>query len=176
MERMVNEMIIFEDDLVLIGWVVGFIDGEGCFSVSLNKNGSFKTGIEVRPSFSVSQKSNSKDCIAAFVEYFDCGAIRYSKKDGTWKYETRNLPEIMKKVIPFFIKYPLKTYKKNDFRLFCEICLLMQQNQHRNFIGLEEILHKAYAMNLSGTRKAEITEFLEILRKNPKNPKNFGNS
>jgi hypothetical protein len=176
MERMVNEMVIFTDDLVFIGWIVGFVDGEGCFSIRFNKKASLNTGIEVRPSFSISQKSNSKDCIAAFVEYFDCGAIRYSKSDGTWKYEVRSLPEIIKKVIPFFIKYPLKTYKKNDFRLFCEICFLMQQNQHRNFIGLDLILHKAYAMNESGTRKATLAQLLEILRKHRNNPKKFENS
>ena len=159
-------MLILTNDLLLIGWVVGFVDGEGCFSVSFNKKPKLKTGIEVRPSFSISQKSNSKDCIAAFVEYFDCGAIRYSKSDGTWKYETRNLAEIIKKIIPFFIKYPLKTYKKNDFRLFCEICFLIQQNQHLNFIGLEQILKKAYQMNEAGRRKATLDEFLALLLKN----------
>jgi hypothetical protein len=166
-------MLIFTENLLLIGWVVGFVDGEGCFSISFNKKASLTTGIEVRPSFSISQKSNSKDCVAAFVDFFDCGAIRYSKKDGTWKYETRSLPEIINKVIPFFIKYPLKTYKKNDFRLFCEICLLMQQNQHTNFLGLEEILSKAYTMNEAGTRKATLKELLELLRKNSKHPANL---
>lgn len=164
-------MVVLTEDFLFIGWVVGFVDGEGCFSISFNKKARLTTGIEVRPSFSISQKSNSKDCIAAFVEFFGCGAIRYSRSDGTWKYETRNLSDIVNKVIPFFIKYPLKTYKKNDFHLFSEICFLMQQNQHKNFIGLEQILRKAYDMNQSGTRKATLEEFLKILLKNPKNLK-----
>ena len=165
-------MVILTDDLVFIGWVVGFVDGEGCFSVSFSKKAKLTTGIEVRPSFSISQRSNSKDCIAAFVDFFHCGAIRYSKSDGTWKYETRNLSEIIEKIIPFFLKYPLKTYKKKDFDLFCEICFLLQKNQHVNFLGLEEILFKAYSMNQSGTRKTTIEDFLQLLRKNPKHPKN----
>ena len=170
MERMTEEMKICPEDLVSIGWVVGFVDGEGCFLVNFNKKAKLTTGIEVKPSFSISQKSNSKNCVAAFEDYFKCGSIRHSKSDGTWKYEIRSLSEIRNKIIPFFEKYPLKTYKKNDFRLFCEICSLMQKNQHVNFQGLEEILQKAYAMNKSGRRKATLEELLEILRKNPKNP------
>lgn len=166
-------MLIFTEDFLLIGWVVGFVDGEGCFSVSFNKAEKLNTGIEVRPSFSISQNTKSKDCVEAFVGFFNCGTTRYSKNDGTWKYEIRSLPQIINNVIPFFIKYPLKTNKKNDFNLFCEICLLMQQNQHTNFVGLEIILNKAYSMNEAGTRKYTLDQLLELLRKNPKNPANF---
>jgi hypothetical protein len=166
-------MLIFTEDLLLIGWVVGFVDGEGCFSVSFNKSEKLNIGIEVRPSFSISQNSRSKDCVEAFLKFFDCGAIRYSKNDGTWKYEIRSLSAIINNVIPFFIKYPLKTNKKKDFELFCEICLLMQQTQHKNFAGLEEILKKAYSMNEAGTRKYTLDELLKLLRQNPKNPANF---
>lgn len=28
----------------LIGWIIGFIDGEGCFSVSINKNPTTSSG------------------------------------------------------------------------------------------------------------------------------------
>jgi hypothetical protein len=159
-------MAILLEDSVLIGWVVGFVDGEGCFSVSFNQRQKLNTKIEVRPSFSISQKAISKDCIACFEQYFEGGAIRYSKNDGTWKYETRKLTHIVDKVIPFFQQYPLRTNKKNDFNLFCEICSSIKQNQHLNSIGLEEIIRKAYKMNSAGKRKYTLEEILEIFRRN----------
>ena len=36
-------------------WVTGFIDGEGCFHVSIVKNKTMKTGFEVQLQFSITQ-------------------------------------------------------------------------------------------------------------------------
>jgi hypothetical protein len=34
-------------------WIVGFVDGEGCFSVSIFKNATSKLGFQVFPEFVV---------------------------------------------------------------------------------------------------------------------------
>ena len=146
-------MLLITQDQVLIGWVVGFVDGEGCFSVSFNLSKRVARGIEVRPSFSISQNERSRASIDAFVGLFGCGAVRFSNADRTYKYETRNLSQLRENVIPFFQKHTFRTTKQNDFLLFSEICNLMAQGQHLNAQGLENIIHKAYAMNISGQRK-----------------------
>ena len=166
-------MLNFSNDFLLIGWVVGFVDGEGCFSVSFSRKATFTTGIEVRPSFSISQNARSKASVEAFLEYFECGFLRFSKSDGTWKYETRDLTEILEKVVPFFKKYPLKTSKKQDFELFVEICFKMKRNEHRSFVGLEEILRLAYQMNISGKRKLKLSEQLTFLLNHRNHPNNL---
>lgn len=157
-------MLEISQNPLLIGWIIGFVDGEGCFCVSFNKSASLSRGIEVRPSFSISQNERSRDSIDAFVEYFKGGAVRFSVGDRTYKYETRSLTHIRSNVIPFFRQYSFKTNKQNDFLLFCEICDLIAQGQHLNAKGLADIIHKAYLMNEAGARKYTKAELLSFIK------------
>jgi len=93
----------FSDDF-FFGWIVGFVDGEGCFCVSFNRKKSLPSNIEVRPSFSLSQKQLSLDSLKLLKSYFNCGGIRYSKKDGTYKIEVRNIRHLQTIIIHFFLK------------------------------------------------------------------------
>lgn len=148
-----------------IYWIVGFIDGEGCFSVSFNKKSTLSCGIEVRPSFSVSQKAHSYIALENIQNYFKCGNIRFDRKDGTYKFEVRSLVELRKIIIPFFNKYSLLTKKKVDFETFQVICNLVAECQHLNIIGIEKIISLAYTMNGSGKRKYTKEELLKFLNK-----------
>lgn len=120
-------------------WVTGFIDGEGCFSVSFNKRAQTQTQaqwIEVRPSFSVSQ-TGKRSCIALqkTQQFFQCGSIRYSAGDQTNKYEVRSLKDLRTIILPHFEKYPLQTPKQNDFLQLCQVCDLMALEEHKNEQG-----------------------------------------
>lgn len=68
-------------------WMTGFVDGEGCFCVSFNLKERLALGIEVRPSFSVSQTRDKEGlnlkCLQEVLDFFDCGFIRFSKRDNT---------------------------------------------------------------------------------------------
>jgi hypothetical protein len=145
------------------GWLCGMVDGEGCFCVSFNLKKSMPCGIEVRPSFSISQKSHSLNSVEFIKEQFQCGGIRYSKKDGTYKYETRSIDDIKLKILPFFRKYSLYTKKQEDFILFDEICQLILSGQHLNSKGLKEILIKSYKLNGSGKRKYSLEYLLKFI-------------
>ena len=137
----------------LAWYITGFIDGEGCFSVSFNLRSRLDVGIEVRPSFSVSQNKRNLSIIKLIKEYFDCGGIRFDKHDQTYKYEVRSIEDIIKRVITHFDKYPLKTSKHNDYCCFREICVEVSRNHHLSPHYLPEIIEKAYKMNESGKRK-----------------------
>lgn len=152
-------------DTTNLYWIVGFTDGEGCFSISFNKKSSLTCGIEVRPSFSISQKGHSAHVLNSIKDYFQCGSIRFDKKDGTYKYEVRSLTQLRKIIIPFFIQYPLMTKKKTDFELFKLVCDLVAQCQHFNREGLNKIIELAYTMNGSGKRKYKKDELLKFLNK-----------
>ena len=134
-------------------YITGFVDGEGCFSVSFNLRSRLSVGIEARPSFSVSQNKRNFEILEIFKEYFGCGAIRFDNSDQTFKYEVRSIEDIIKRVIPHFEKYPLKTSKLNDFNLFKDICDQVSKNHHLSKDYLPEIINQAYKMNVSGTRK-----------------------
>ena len=146
-------------------YVTGLVDGEGCFSVSFNCRSSLSTGIEVRPSFSLSQKVSSLAVLKALRRFFGCGGIRYSRRDNTYKYEVRSVADLVRKVIPHFRKYPLRTAKREDFEKFAHICRSVYAQQHRDPACLREIIDVAYAMNQAGKRRYTKEDLLRVLGK-----------
>ena len=134
-------------------WIVGFVDGEGCFSVSFKKREKLRIKLEVTPSFSISQHERSKHVLEAIQKTFDCGFLRYDKKDSNWKYEIRNISLLCTKIIPFFVNHTLLTNKALSFNKFKEICILIEQKQHLTQEGIIKIIHLAFEMNPQGKRK-----------------------
>lgn len=151
--------------LELESWIMRFIDGEGCFCVSFSKRPKLTTGLEVRPSFSISQKRNSVSSLVLIEQFFGCGGLRSCTSDGTDKYEVRKLRDLNTIIIPFFQKSSLVTQKQNDFVLFAQVCSLMKQNKHLSKEGLREIIELAGSMNSSGKKKYTKKDLLNILDK-----------
>lgn len=144
-------------------YLTGFVDGEGCFSISFTKRKKLKTGIEIRPSFSIGQNRRNLQMLERTKEYFGCGAIRYSRQDQIYKYETRSIGEIRKRIIPHFKKYPLQTSKFSDFTTFSWICNEIAASKHLIRDGLVGIIERAYTMNESGKRKYTKAELLKTI-------------
>ena len=147
----------------LAWYISGFTDGEGCFSVSFTKRQKLLTGVEVRPSFAIGQNKKSLPVLQLMHTYFGCGAIRFSTADQTYKYEVRSTSDLRKYIIPHFEKYPLKTAKASDFETFKYICDSVASSKHLNKVYLAELLARAYTMNISGSRKYQLQELLQII-------------
>src|SRR3989338_2754344 len=113
-------------------YITGFVDGEGSFLVSFSKREKMQTGIEVRPSFTVSQHRRSLKVVEKVQKYFGVGGIRLNKRDNCYKYEVRSISDLMSKVIPHFKSYPLQSSKENDFQKFSVICEMVHSNHHLN--------------------------------------------
>ncbi len=146
-------------------YISGFVDGEGCFSVSFTLRAKLKTGIEVRPSFSISQNKRNYSVLLEIRDFFDCGSIRFSKKDQNYKYEVRSITDLVKKVVPHFKKFPLKTSKQKDFEIFAQVCGLVLQSKHLNKAYLRKIIEWSYQMNKAGKRKHLKAKLLSVLDK-----------
>ena len=134
-------------------YLTGLIEGEGSFCISFSFRKRLKIGIETRPSFSITLNKRDLDLLKKVHSYFECGGIRFSKGDRTYKYEVRIIRELAKKIIPHFDSFPLKGSKKKDFELFKSICLKIHRNEHLNGFYLKEIINDAYEINPSGKRK-----------------------
>src|SRR3989338_8296028 len=134
-------------------YISGFVDGEGCFSVSFSKRDKLLVGWETKPSFSASQNQDRAEVLSLMQQYFKCGFIRRDFSDKTLKYEVRSLQELVEKIIPHFEKYELLSSKHKDFVLFARICRLMEKGRHKNSTGLKQIMKLAFQMNASGKRK-----------------------
>ena len=144
-------------------FVTGLTEGEGCFSISFTLRKKLKLGIETRPSFSISLNQRDLDLLKQVHAFFECGAIRFSHSDRTYKYEVRSVGDLVDKIIPHFKKYSLCGSKANDFQKFSEICQKVRANQHRNKAFLKEIISLAYEMNPSGKRKHDKRDLLKVL-------------
>ena len=145
-------------------YISGYVDGEGCFSISFSKREKFLVGFETKPSFSVSQNEDRAQILFLMQKVFKCGFIRRDYSDKTLKYEVRSLDDLVKKIIPHFKKYPLLSDKQKDFEFFRQVCILMQKNLHRNKNGLKKIMNLAFKMNPSGKRKYTKAEMQKALR------------
>ena len=145
-------------------YVSGYVDGEGCFSISFSKREKFLVGWETKPSFSVSQNEDRAQILFLMQKIFKCGFIRRDFSDKTLKYEVRSLNDLIRHIIPHFEKYPLVSDKQKDFEFFKKVCLLMQKQLHKNKNGLGKILNLAFQMNPSGKRKYTKAEMQKALR------------
>jgi hypothetical protein len=137
----------------LRAYFAGYVDGEGCFTVSFSPRSTLLIGWEVRPSFSVSQNADRSEVLLLMQQCFGCGSIRPDRSDKTLKYEVRGLGDLVERIIPFFEANPLLSSKQRDFERFAEVCRRVRNRAHRTQAGLREIVLLAMAMNASGKRK-----------------------
>ena len=140
-----------QERLKTIGWVIGFVDGEGCFCVSINRNKEAKIGWQVVPEFVVTQGEKSLKSLKELETFFSCGKIFINKrydnhKEHLYRFCIRSLNDLREKVIPFFVRNPLRTAKMEDFIKFSRIVALMD-GRHLTREGIEEIAAIAQTMN-----------------------------
>ena len=81
----------------LPSYISGYVDGEGCFSVSISPRPTLIVGWEVRPSLSVSQNGDRSEVLLDIQRYFGCGSLRPDRSDRTLKWEVRSLPLIVER-------------------------------------------------------------------------------
>jgi LAGLIDADG DNA endonuclease family protein len=147
----------------LPSYISGYVDGEGCFTVSIAPRPTLVVRWEARPSISVSQNGDRSEVLLEIQEYFGCGTIRPDRSDRTLKWEVRRLPFLVDRIIPHFERYPMRSGKQRDFELFADICLRRDRGEHRTLSGLEEIVRLARRMNPSGKRGYLPERILESL-------------
>jgi hypothetical protein len=144
-------------------YISGYVDGEGCFTVSISPRPTVKVGWEVRPSLSVSQNGDRSEILLVIQRYFGCGTIRPDRSDKTLKWEVRSLPVLLSTIIPHFETYPLLSGKQRDFELFACVCRRMSEKEHVTLNGLREIVRMAVRMNPSGKRGYSAAEIIDGL-------------
>ena len=127
-------------------WVVGFVDGEGCFYIGVNAQPEMKTGYQVLPEFTVVQHERDVQLLYALKQFFGCGVVRQNHGDRM-AYRVRGVEHLQERVIPFFEKHPLKTKKHLDFIKFRKVLMMMQRNEHLTLDGIEKIRQIASEMN-----------------------------
>jgi hypothetical protein len=126
-------------------WVVGFVDGEGCFHVSINKQEKMTIGWQVLPEFRVVQHSRDETVLNELQRFFMASSVVVNH--GSRKELRIRRLDDLKNVMTFFKQYPLKTKKRLDCEFFQEILTMMENGDHLNQEGLTKIASKCWLMN-----------------------------
>lgn len=157
--------------LVKTGWIVGFVDGEGCFSISIFKQADreeknrirrgYTTGYQVFHEFSVTQGEKSKSSLEELQNFFGVGKLYLNKrydnhKEHLWRYVVRRKEDLLNVIMPFFHTYPLRTSKKLDFLKFARCVEIVENKEHLSKKGLIKIAKIAATMNRQKPRESLI--------------------
>lgn len=160
-----------QERLIKTGWVIGFVDGEGCFSVSIFKQidrqeknrirRGYTTGYQVFHEFSVTQGQKSKSSLEELQKFFGVGRLYLNKrydnhKEHLWRYVVRKREELLKVIIPFFKKNSMQTSKKFDFLKFTECVEIIERKEHLSKAGIIKIAKIAATMNRQKPRESLI--------------------
>ena len=160
-----------QERLIKLGWITGFVDGEGCFSIGFvrqpcraNRKG-YKTGFQVTHEFVVTQGAKSIECLNELRDFFGVGQVlinrRYDNhKEHLHRYVVRKRSDLLEVVIPFFSEYRLRSSKRFDFEKFATIVKMIDDDHHLTREGLIEIALIVETMN----RQKSKTELIGILR------------
>ena len=147
-----------ESDLLFKGWVTGFVDGEGCFSISfVRQEGAarrkgYRAGFQVTHEFAVTQGAKSAASLDRLLGFFGIGQIIHNTRhdnhrEQLLRYAVRRRRDLADVIIPFFGRYPLSTAKHEDFLKFSECVRLMVDDVHLAPAGLQRIAAIAGTMN-----------------------------
>jgi len=141
-----------QERLNLCGWIVGFVDGEGCFSCPIYRNPRTKLGWQVQPTFAVVQACSSRVVLEDLVHHFGCGKVYVNHRhdnhrEDLCRYVVVRFADLRDVIIPFFKENPLRTSKRENFEKFAEIVDLMVMRRHLTVSGLIEIAEISQTMN-----------------------------
>lgn len=151
-------------------WIVGFVDGEGCFSVPIFRQPSAKSGWQVQPEFAVVQAEPSAQVLYDMQIFFGCGRIGVNRRNDNhhhdmWRWSVRARKDLAERIVPFFEDNPLRTEKAVQFRKFAQIIGMLNERRHLQRSGLTEIAEIAQTMNLK--RPSRFLESSEAIRQPP---------
>jgi len=153
-----------QERLWICGWIAGFVDGEGCFSVPIFRNHKAKLRWQVQPQFVVTQSASSRDVLEELVSIFGCGKECVNRRHDDHREQSalcsvKRLTDLRDVIVPHFEEHQLRTSKSEDFERFVRVLRLMEERKHLTMSGLIEIAEIVETMN-----RRKPSEVLRILR------------
>ena len=125
-------------------FLLGLIEGDGCFTICFAKNGKIKYLFELVGHIS------QIELFKKIQMHLGCGFLNQEKT--ILKLSVRSRKELINKIIPFMDKkdHILYTTKKTHYEIFRKIVLIDPKNLFKDF---DLILNDCYNSNLGGKRR-----------------------
>ena len=137
-------------------YISGFVDGEGCFSVSIHPHPTVRYGTRwlIAPCFQIYQHKDNLELLEELQRFFGCGRIQSKgPNSNVMTFAVYRRSDLESVIIPFFSKHPLISSKREDFLKFREIVRRMQKKEHRTDGGFRTIVEIAFSMNQRGKQR-----------------------
>ena len=141
-------------------WVAGFVDGEGCFSVSVHKQPFMHRhrGWQIQAAFYVYQHRDHGDVLDALRSFFECGTVRpKGPNSAVLTYSVTRLQDLRDVIVPFFETTRLRV-KDQDSRIFSVVVEAMSRREHLTDEGFSRVVRLAYGMNANGKQRTRTLE------------------
>ncbi len=148
-------------------FLAGFIEGEGCLSVSIKAHPTCSSRFYVDPGFFLYQHESGRRILELAQTTFASGRI-YPKSGSprVLVYEVSSTRVLHEAVIPFFERHIVPfTCKGETFACFREIVAMMIRKEHLAPTGLAQIVRLAYDMNPAGKGRARLRPLDEVLER-----------
>jgi hypothetical protein len=160
-----------QERLIQLGWVIGFVDGEGCFSIGFVRQPprtgrkGYRTGYQVAHEFAVTQGAKSVGCLRELESFFGVGGVIANRRHDNHRehlnrFVVRRRRDLIDTIIPFFTQLRLHSSKQRDFETFARCVTMIDRGIHRTHAGLAEIAEITQTMNREKPRH----ELIRILR------------
>ena len=148
----------------LDGYIAGYVDGEGSFSVSVQRSPTCRVGFQLVPEFHVSQIGDRAQVLHLIQAQLGCGRIRpNSRRDQALVLVVRNRHDLLERVILFFERNPMLSSKHADFEKFAVVVRALALGHHRTDAGFRRLLEIALSMNGEGRfRKVRWNELVAV--------------
>src|SRR5579864_2747818 len=135
----------------LDGYIAGYVDGEGSFSVTVNRNPTSRFKLQLVPELHVSQNGDRREVLDLIQKRLDCGYIkRNGRKDRVMVFVVRRRHDLLTKVIPFFERNSLISSKQKEFETFAQVVRAMAAGDHLGELGFRHVLELGLSMNGNG--------------------------
>jgi hypothetical protein len=131
--------------LLSADYIVGLVDGEGCFYVNVPKSERYNAGARVELGFYIKMQEKDRPVLERVKQTIGCGAVYYQKETRPnhcqcFRYTVTAHRDVLDKIIPFFLRHPLQCPSKlKNFRIFSKIVELVRQRKHLTEEGVRQI-------------------------------------
>ena len=101
---------------------MGFIDGDGCFTVNFLGDNKLWFG------FHITGHTSARELLEKVKHKLNCGVVKVKNK-GTLRYQVDSINAIRDQIIPFVYKYKLFTNKAIHYSRFKQVVNLVKSER-----------------------------------------------
>jgi hypothetical protein len=126
-----------QERLIKVGWITGFVDGEGCFSIHLvrqphrESRRGYRTGFQVAHQFVVTQGAKSIECLRMMQQFFGTGRLHCNRrkdnhKEDLYQYVVCKRSDLLRTIIPFL---PTASATNSEVARLREVCSVHENHR-----------------------------------------------